>query len=59
MYYELKPATSRISQAGWKTNTTYYWRVRGINAAGGAGAWSAVRNFRTAGAATKLAGRVR
>ncbi len=36
-------------QPDWlEADKTYYWKVRGINAAGGKGAWSAVRYFRVA-----------
>ncbi len=30
------------------SNTTYYWRVRGLNTLGNSSSWSAVRTFRTA-----------
>ena len=38
----------QLQPDGLEAKTTYYWRVRGINAAGGQGAWSAARNFKVA-----------
>lgn len=37
-------------------NTTYYWRVRGVNAVGAESSWSSVRIFRTAVLPPAIAG---
>ncbi len=45
------PSTTGANLAG---NTTYFWRVRGTNAATGTGLWSEVRSFRTITGVTAL-----
>ena len=42
------PGSSYLVSPALNPNTTYYWRLRTINALGQVSAWSAVRTFRTA-----------
>jgi hypothetical protein len=43
---------SQLTTASGLTNRTYWWRVRGRNSAGTAGAWSSTRSFTVQGAAS-------
>jgi hypothetical protein len=42
------PTSTYTPLANLTPNTKYYWRVRSVNAAGGASAWTASRYFRSA-----------
>ena len=43
---------SQLTTSSGLTNRTYWWRVRGRNSAGTAGAWSSTRSFTVQGAAS-------